>query len=342
MDPAAIASDLPGDMSPDMAGAGPLDLYARWEQHNWRIADLALAADRPAWDALPAMIRDELLAGLSGFFLGEVAVTETLAPIAYAAPRHDYQLYLCTQLADEARHVLFFRSCLDALTDGGACAAADLHVPGRRSEAFADVFERQLQAVTAALLPGAPDAAWYRAVTVYHLLAEGVLAMTVLHSLTSAIQALPGLSALARGLARVTRDEARHAAFGVIAVRGGVREGHREAIRAAIADSIPSLARALVDPERRLAVPALPPVAAQRGRLLAGQWDCAADALQRRLTGAGLHDLADPAHAAWQQGCSAAIDEYERRHGRRHPVRMAGLVPQQVPHKGPRIETGAP
>jgi ribonucleoside-diphosphate reductase beta chain len=324
-----VAGRQPAKVPPDGAGADPLDLYSRWEQHNWRISDLGLAADRPAWDALPAMIRDDLLAGLSGFYLGEVAVTETLAPIAYSAPRHDYQLYLCTQLADEARHVLFFRSCLDALTDGTGCRPEDLHVAGRRSEAFSDVFERRLHSVTAALAPGAGDAAWYRAVTLYHLLAEGVLAITVLHSLAGTIQALRGLDVLARGLARVSRDEARHAAFGVIAVRAGVREGHRETISATVLDTIPSLARALVDPERQLAVPALPPVAVQHGRLLIAQWESGADALQRRLTGVDLHDLTDAARVAWQRGCEEAVEEYELRHGRRHPSRLARPTPRK-------------
>jgi ribonucleoside-diphosphate reductase beta chain len=329
-----MTTELSDESTPDGAGADALGLYSRWEQYNWRIADLELSADRPAWDRLPAMVRDGLLAGLSGFFLGEIAVTETLAPIAHAAPRNDYQLYLCTQLADEARHVIFFRTCLDTLARNAGFRAEDLHTSGRRTEAFADVFERQLHNATAGLAPGAPRGDWHRAVTLYHLLAEGVLAMTVLHSLTATIRALPGLGALARGLGQVSRDEARHAAFGVIATRDGVREGHRQVIVTTILDSIPSLARALVDPERLLTAPALPPVAAHQGRLLRGQWESAGDTLQRKLTSVGLRDLADAAGTAWRQGCGAAVEEYERVHDKRHPSRMAhmaGRTDQVIP-----------
>jgi ribonucleoside-diphosphate reductase beta chain len=321
-----MTRELPDESTADGPGADALGLYSRWEQYNWRIADLDLDSDRPAWDRLPAMVRDGLLAGLSGFFLGEVAVTETLAPIAHAAPRDDYQLYLCTQLADEARHVLFFRGCLGALASESGLRPEDLHVVGRRTEAFADVFERQLHDATARLAPDSHRGDWYRAVTLYHLLAEGVLAMTVLHSLNATARALPGLAALTRGLSQVSRDEARHAAFGVIATRDGVREGHRQVVAATILDSVPSLARALVDPERRLAVPALPPVAAQQGRLLRGQWETAGDALQRKLTSVGLRELADAADSAWRQGCGAAVEEYEDRHGQRHPSRMARMA----------------
>lgn len=311
----------------DDTGIGALDLFSRWERHNWRIATLDLAADRPGWDALPAVVRDELMTGLRGFFLGEVAVTETLAPIAHAAPRHDYQLYLCTQLADEARHVLFFRRCLDALTDGTQFQAQDLHISGRRSEAFAEVFERQLSETIATVKPGGQRGDWYRAVTVYHLLAEGVLATTVLRSLTEAVQSLRGLDALRQGLSLVTRDEARHAAFGTIALRDGVQTGYGDVISRAIMSSVRSLAWALVDPERRVAGPSLPPLVARHGRLLTQQWEFAARSLRRRLASVGLEHLTDAASEAWRDGCVAAVAEYEQLHGQRHPSRLAHLLP---------------
>lgn len=310
------------------ADSGVLGLYASWEKSNWNIASLDLPADRPAWKALPSAVRDELLAGLRGFFLGEVAVTETLAPIAHAAPRRDYQLYLCTQMADEARHVLFFQRCLDALTDGAPHQPEDLHISERRSEAFADVFERGLSETTMALRPGGRPEDWYRAVTLYHLLAEGVLATTVLHSLAEAVRALPGLDSLRHGLSLVTRDEARHAAFGTIALRDGVRSGHSDLISHTIVTSMRPLARALVDPERRIALPALPPIVARHGRLLSEQWDCAAHCLQRRMTSIGIEHLTDVASAAWRDGCMAAVTEYERLHGRRHPSRIGLLLPR--------------
>ncbi|WP_460060590.1 ferritin family protein [Streptomyces sp. YKOK-I1] len=304
-------------------GAGALGLYDGWEQRNWRIADLDLAADRPAWDALPEVVRTGLLAGLSGLFLGEVSVTETLAPLAHAAPRYDYQLFLCTQLADEARHTLFFQRCLDALTGLGQHRPDDLHTEGRRTEALADVVERRLVERTAAVRPNGDPADWYRAVTLYHLLAEGVLAMTLLHSLSDTVRALPGLTAVSEGLARVARDEARHAAFGIIALRDGVRGGYRDAIAEEVVQSMPVVARALVDPERRLTTLALPFVVARHGRLLAGQWDAAADALHRRLVSIGLRDLTDDVRRAWYADCATAVDEYEELHGTRHPSRLA-------------------
>ena len=46
--------------------------------------------------------------GLSSFFIGEQRVAAELGPIMRAAPREDMRVFLCTQIADEARHVAFF------------------------------------------------------------------------------------------------------------------------------------------------------------------------------------------------------------------------------------------
>ena len=46
--------------------------------------------------------------GLSSFFIGEQRVDAELGPIMRAAPREDMRVFLCTQIADEARHVAFF------------------------------------------------------------------------------------------------------------------------------------------------------------------------------------------------------------------------------------------
>ena len=46
--------------------------------------------------------------GLSSFFIGEQRVADELGPIMRAAPEEEMRIFLCTQIADEARHVRFF------------------------------------------------------------------------------------------------------------------------------------------------------------------------------------------------------------------------------------------
>jgi hypothetical protein len=149
---------------------------------------------------------------------------------------------------------------------------------------------------------------------------------------------LPVLTALSAGLSQVMRDEARHAAFGVIAVRDAVAHGYRDTICGTVLDSVPALARALVDPERLVAVPALPPLGAMRGRLLLAQWDNAARTLRKRLIRVGLADLTESAHLAWGKACAAAVGEYQDIHGRPHPSELAKRSqrkgPQWIPQQG--------
>ncbi len=52
--------------------------------------------------------RFQRMYGLSAFFVGEQRVAAELGPMMRAAPDEDMRLFLCTQIADEARHVAFF------------------------------------------------------------------------------------------------------------------------------------------------------------------------------------------------------------------------------------------
>src|SRR4029450_8728909 len=51
--------------------------------------------------------------GLSSFFIGEQRVAAELGPMMRAAPTEEMRIFLCTQIADEARHVQFFNRFYD-------------------------------------------------------------------------------------------------------------------------------------------------------------------------------------------------------------------------------------
>ena len=52
--------------------------------------------------------RYQRMYGLSAFFVGEQRVAAELGPMMRACPDEDMRIFLCTQIADEARHVAFF------------------------------------------------------------------------------------------------------------------------------------------------------------------------------------------------------------------------------------------
>ena len=85
------------------------ELYLLWERQQWRTQDIDFSRDRTDWhDRFDDDERFQRMYGLASFFIGEQRVAEELGPIMRAAPTEDQRIFLCTQIADEARHVRFF------------------------------------------------------------------------------------------------------------------------------------------------------------------------------------------------------------------------------------------
>ena len=80
-----------------------------WERQQWQTQELDFSRDREDWhERISEEERFQRMYGLSSFFIGEQKVAEELGPIMRAAPTEDQKIFLCTQIADEARHVRFF------------------------------------------------------------------------------------------------------------------------------------------------------------------------------------------------------------------------------------------
>src|SRR3954454_18693347 len=85
------------------------ELYLLWERQQWRTQALDFGRDREDWnERIDEEERFQRMYGLSAFFIGEQRVAEELGPIMRAAPSEEQRIFLCTQIADEARHVRFF------------------------------------------------------------------------------------------------------------------------------------------------------------------------------------------------------------------------------------------
>src|SRR6478735_5339161 len=84
-------------------------LYELWERQQWATQELDFTQDRIDWhERFDEQERFQRLSGLSSFFIGEQRVAAELGPIMRAAPDEEMRIFLCTQIADEARHVAFF------------------------------------------------------------------------------------------------------------------------------------------------------------------------------------------------------------------------------------------
>ena len=114
-------------------------LYALWERQNWKASEIDFSVDQRHWLATPAAAQENTIWSLGSFYVGEERVTADLAPFLTAAPSGEIELFLATQLVDEARHAAFFDRfggevmALDAEDLRGRMAEVS-HPPARRLE----------------------------------------------------------------------------------------------------------------------------------------------------------------------------------------------------------------
>ncbi len=203
----------------------PLALYDRWERQNWKVADLDFTEDAMHWQLLLPALKDYILTIFTQFFLGEQAVTDTLSPLIFAAPDEDSRIFLSTQIVDEARHTVFFKRFFAEVlgVEGGLSAALAAVRPGS-VEGFRKIFDEELVDATDRCRIHPDDVtAWVRGITIYHLVVEGMLALTGQKYLVRVFRDLGMLPGFRAGFTAVARDESRHVNFGVGAIRDHVR-----------------------------------------------------------------------------------------------------------------------
>ncbi len=220
------------------------DLYLRWERLNWAVSDLDFSEDRVHWLALPEATKERLLWTLAAFYVAEQRVAATLTPYVAAAPRLEQKIFLTTQCVDETRHAVFFDRWFQEVVAAGDGDLARRLRSSRQwvGPGFAPLFDVYLEDVTQALRERPDDLVHFaKAMAVYHIVIEGVLALTgqkFILAWARDNQILPGFRA---GFTAVARDESRHVAFGARVIRDlldedpallePIHEGIREALQ---------------------------------------------------------------------------------------------------------------
>ena len=205
-------------------------LYELWERQQWLTQELDFSEDREHWHGFPEEERFQRMYGLSSFFIGEQKVTEELGPMMRAAPTQDMQVFLATQIADEARHVRFFDRFYAevGVLDSDNLAARLKETEKHLNPAFNVLFDEMLgsRVRTLAEDPTTMEAL-VEAITLYHMVIEGMLALTGQHFIIDFNEREGTLPGFVRGFNFVARDEHRHVAFGARFLRDVVARGSR-------------------------------------------------------------------------------------------------------------------
>jgi ribonucleoside-diphosphate reductase beta chain len=306
---------------------GPIDLYQRWERQQWSATEIDFSVDRMQWGSIPPRVREQVEGAFVGFFYGEQAVTDTLSPLVHAAPDEDNRLFLSTQLVDEARHSYFFARffSLGMGVEGGlreTLAHADglLQQRGGYSRIFHPEDGELVKATEAVRQDPGDYRKWVRAITLYHLMIEGVLALPGQRRLLRILRASDLLPGFRAGFTAVTRDESRHVSYGVWALREAVRVGREDDIRAVVDETLPFCMGVGTNPQFKLPRPADVPTPMRIDPR--EQWAFVVDSITKRLRTAGvdLAYVADVDRRSWDL-LRTAVARYEEHHGEEHPVR---------------------
>ena len=325
-----VDSEMDRLIGPDIDSTS---LYRRWEKQQWAVSDLDFSQDKADWLSLPEGVRQVTQNTMTLFFIGEQAVTDTIAPLLHAAPREDERIFLATQIADEARHTVFFQRFFDEVlgVGGGLHAALDAVTP-QATEGFRRIFDHQLRdAMDRVRLDPGDSRAWVEGVVTYHLIIEGYLAITGQRSLLRTLKNVGLMPGFRTGFTAVARDESRHIGFGVLALK------RRVAADPAVAGVIAAKVDELLEPAVRTVVPTdrklpivdprdVPEPLRVNGLELR---DFALSSLAKRLLASGVQAqvvqrIRSDAEALYE----LLWTEYETKHGVRHPVRFyqEGLV----------------
>ena len=229
-------------------------LYALWEKQNWKAHELDFTIDKEQWLTTPAESQVHTAWSLGSFYIGEERVTADLAPFLLAAPSGEIELFLATQLVDEARHTAFFDRF------GGevmALSADDLRGRMRELEqtmipAWHETFDGGLRE-TANRIKAQPDDLdlFVEGICTYHLIIEGVLAMTGQRLILKYMEDHSLYPGFQQGFSLVERDEHRHIAFGVRFLQDVMEQDEarfRPIIEQRVRELVPKAVRVFVPP----------------------------------------------------------------------------------------------
>jgi ribonucleoside-diphosphate reductase beta chain len=228
-------------------------LYELWERQQWRTQDLDFTQDREHWHGFPEDERFQRMYGLSSFFIGEQRVADELGPMMRAAPTEEMRIFLCTQIADEARHVAFFNRFYDevGVLESNTLEERLEETSAHLNPQFHVLFDELLKGKVDRLARNPEDLeTLVEAVTLYHMIIEGMLALTGQHFIISYNEENGTLPAFVEGFNNVARDEHRHVAFGARFLRemADADGRYREAIQRTLVEAGPAADGVLTPP----------------------------------------------------------------------------------------------
>ena len=229
----------------------PGELYRLWERQQWASCEIDFTQDRRDWEEMDPEVRDEMMYGLSAFFVGEERVATEFSGLVMAYESQHEEAFLETQQVDEARHAQHFNNLYEQVLqyDGSfedRLAWAREHL----NDAYRVLFDEHLVEVNRALIENPRDVeAKVDFIVTYHMVIEGTLALSGQYFQTEFMQRRGILPGHVEGFRNISRDEHRHVAYGTWYLQQTCTDpGLARRAENRLAETLPAAAGVLVPP----------------------------------------------------------------------------------------------
>jgi ribonucleoside-diphosphate reductase beta chain len=228
-------------ISEDTVGGGYFKhaVYNHWDPYE-DIPQELLEQDRKRLvdnEELDESAFSDLMQTIALFGAGEEAVTEDLAPLMIALDDINDQMFVSSQIYEEAKHTQFFdRYWREVIYPVAEERGWEKVAPTDQRffpDGYIELFDRTEEAMETLLTDDTPENR-VRAYCHYHLVVESVLAQTGYYGITSSMsdrgsddvakEDLPHLDGLVKGISFIRSDEGRHVGFGMQKVQAHLAE----------------------------------------------------------------------------------------------------------------------
>ena len=235
----------------------PQQLYELWERQQWQSQAIELERDREDWAKFSDEEKDQIMWGLSSFFVGEERVTTQFSGLVMAYEDEQEEAFLTTQQVDEARHMQFFDRYYREVfeVDGERIEDRLARVRENVTDAFLTLFDENLVEAGERLIRDPSDLATkVEFITAYHMVIEGTLALTGQHFLLDYFEKNGLLPGFVEGFSNIARDEHRHVAYGTWFLQQKTSEddAHVKKVQDTLTELLPTAAGVLVPPGYKL------------------------------------------------------------------------------------------
>jgi len=236
---------------------GPQQLYELWERQQWQSQAIELERDKKQWAAIPDEEKEDHLWGLSSFFVGEERVTTQFSALVMAYEDEQEEAFLTTQQVDEARHMQFFDRYYREVfaLDERDIRSRLQRVRENVTPAFVTLFDENLVEECRRLIENPADvAAKVDFITTYHMVIEGVLALTGQHFMLEYYEKNDLMPGFVEGFSNIARDEHRHVAYGTWFLQQKLAqdESLKQRVQDKLMELLPVAAGVLVPPGYQL------------------------------------------------------------------------------------------